>query len=68
MCITTLNTCNSNKDNGNLDDLANGNPQRGEDGVVIELMNITITIEHDEKEDHVNDTEQHEQKYYMVQK
>jgi len=58
VCITTLNICNSNKDNGNLDDVTNGNPQWGEDGVIIELMNITITIEHGEKEDHANDMEQ----------
>jgi len=44
VCITTLNICNSNKDNGNSNDVANGNPQWGED-VVIELMNITIIID-----------------------
>jgi len=67
VCITTLNICNSNKDNGNLDDVAKGNPQWGEDGVVIELMNITITIEHGEKEDHANDMEQRGHKYYVEQ-
>lgn len=66
VCITTLNICNSNKDNGNSNDVADGNPQWGEDGVVIELMNITI-IEHCEKEDHANDMEQQGQKYYMEQ-
>ncbi len=27
VCIMTLNTCNSNKDNGSSNDVANGNPQ-----------------------------------------
>lgn len=26
VCITTLNICNSNKDNGNSKDVADGNP------------------------------------------
>ncbi len=65
--ITSKIISNSSEEIKNSNGVKNDNPKWGQDGVVIKLMNMAITIEHLEGDDHHNDLNQQRQKHFLQQ-
>lgn len=61
--ITSKNISNSNEEIKNSNGVKNDN----QDGVLTKLMNMAITIEHLEGDDHLNDLNQQWLKYFVEQ-
>ncbi len=65
--LTSKNISNSNEEIKNSNGVKNDNPKWGQDGIVTKLMNMAITIEHLEGDDHLNDLNQQGLKYFVQQ-